>query len=184
LLKQSAGNKNLSLMIQVASSDYNNQNLLRIICILICITFLNLKGYSQEYEGTIIRVIDGDTYIFLTANGSFTVRMYGIDAPEHDQPYGKESSEFLSKYLNSEAITKVNGTDKDDRSVGTLLVNSRDINLLSIKGGFSWHYKRYSSDTDYATAEEYAKRNKLRIWSLPNPIPPWTWRQRRTRYTE
>jgi micrococcal nuclease len=171
-------------MIMVASTDNNNQNPLRIICILICIIFLNLKLSSQAYEGTIIRVIDGDTYVFLTSNGSFIVRMYGIDAPERDQPYSKESSEFLSKYLNNEAITKVNGTDKDDRSVGTLLVNGRDINLLSIKGGFSWHYKRYSSDKDYAAAEEYAKRNKLRIWSLPNPIPPWTWRQRRARYTE
>ena len=171
-------------MIRVISAGKFYQNPLRIICILICIIFLSLKGYSQVYKGTIIRVIDGDTYVFLTSNGSFIVRMYGIDAPERDQPYSKESSEFLSKYLNNEATTKVNGTDKDDRSVGTLLVNGRDINLLSIKGGFSWHFKRYSSDKDYADAEEYAKRNKLRIWSLPNPIPPWTWRQRRDRFTE
>jgi micrococcal nuclease len=184
LLKYSTGDKNLLLMIISVSIGKNYQNPLRIVCLLTCTMLSSLKGYSQEYEGTIIRVIDGDTYVFLTSKGSFIVRMYGIDAPERDQPYSKESSEFLSKYLNSEAITKVNGTDKDDRSVGTLLVNGRDINLLSIKGGFSWHYKRYSSDKDYSAAEEYAKRNKLRIWSLPNPIPPWTWRQRKTRYTE
>ena len=145
---------------------------------------MNFQGYSQKYNGTIIRVIDGDTYVFLTKTGSFTVRMLGIDAPERDQPFSRESSEFLSKYISNEAVTKVNGTDKDDNAVGTLYVNGRDINLLSVKGGFSWHYKRYSSDKDYAEAEESARDNKLMIWSLPNPIPPWTWRLRKTSYIE
>jgi len=153
----------------------------RIILVFFCLVLLNIQGFSQEVKGTIIRIIDGDTYVFLTTNGSITVRMYGIDAPERDQPFSKESSEFLSKYLNQAAVTKVNGTDKEDRSVGTLIVNGKDINLLSLRGGYSWHYKRYSSDKEYADAEEYARRNNLRIWSLPNPIPPWTWRQRKTR---
>jgi endonuclease YncB( thermonuclease family) len=165
-----------------------NENIIytriRILFIICCALLLNPDVYSQKYEGTIIRIIDGDTYVFLTATGSFTVRMLGIDAPERDQPFSRESSEFLSRYLNKEAVIKVNGTDKDDRSVGTLYVNGRDINLLSVRGGFAWHYKRYSDDKDYAAAEEYAQRNKLKIWSLPNPIPPWTWRQRRAIYTE
>jgi micrococcal nuclease len=157
---------------------------LKIHFILLFFVISGIQGFSQKYEGTIIRVIDGDTYVFLTTTGSFTVRMLGIDAPERDQPFSREASEFLSEYLNKKAITIVNGTDKEDRSVGTLLVNGKDINLLSIKGGYSWHYKRYSADRDYAAAEEYAQRNKLKIWSLPNPIPPWSWRQRRTSYRE
>jgi micrococcal nuclease len=167
-----------------ASIDNKINIPLRILIIICCTVLLNVKGFSQKYEGTIIRVIDGDTYIFLTKTGSFTVRMLGIDAPERDQPFSRESAEFLSKYLNNDAVTKVNGTDKDDNAVGTLYINGRDINLLSIRGGFSWHYKRYSSDKDYAAAEEYAQENKLKIWSLPNPIPPWTWRHRRTSYLE
>jgi micrococcal nuclease len=157
---------------------------LKILFTCCFIVIFSIKGFSQKYEGTIIRVIDGDTYVFLTMTGSFTVRMLGIDAPERDQPFSRESSEFLSSYLNKKAITIVNGTDKDDRSVGTLFVNGKDINLLSLKGGYSWHYKRYSADKDYAAAEEYAQRNKLKIWSLPNPIPPWSWRQRKTSYSE
>jgi micrococcal nuclease len=157
---------------------------LRILLIIFSIVFLNINGFGQKYEGTIIRVIEGDTYIFLTATGSFTVRMLGIDAPERDQPFSRESSEFLSEYLNKQAITKINGTDNEDRSVGTLFVNGSNINLLSIREGYAWHYKRYSADKDYAAAEEYAQRNKLKIWSLPKPIPPWTWRQRKASYGE
>jgi hypothetical protein len=117
-------------MILFVSADHKDQSQLKIILVIFYLIFVGIPGYSQEYDGTIIRVIDGDTYVFLTAKGSFTVRMYGIDAPERDQPFSRESFEFLSKYLNKDAVTKVNGTDKEERSVGTLLVSGRDINLL------------------------------------------------------
>ena len=156
--------------------------LLRFAISLFFSTSIYFQLYSQKYEGKIVRIIDGDTYIFLTETGSFIVRMLGIDAPERDQPFSRESSEFLSKYLDKDAVTRVNGTDRDERRMGTLFVNGRNINLLLIREGYAWHYKRYSSDKDYALAEEYAQKNKLHIWSMPNPIAPWTWRQRRQSY--
>jgi len=143
----------------------------------ILVTILNV-GFSQSYKGSVIRVIDGDTYVFQTTEGSFTVRMQGVDAPERDQPFSKESNEFLSKYLNKEAITKVSGTDRYGRMLGTLYIDGQDINLQSIKNGFSWHYKQYSKDKDYASAEEHARRNKSGLWKPDNPIPPWEWRKK------
>ena len=74
-----------------------------------------LFAYSQDFKGTIIRVIDGDTYVFQTVEGSFTVRMFGTDAPERDQPFAKESADFLKQYLNKDAILKVNGTDSSTK---------------------------------------------------------------------
>jgi micrococcal nuclease len=139
--------------------------------------FLCLLGFSQSFSGTIIRVIDGDTYTFQTEFGSFIVRMQGTDAPERDQPYSKESADFLKQYLNNDAITKVNGTDRYGRRLGTLFIKDEDINLLSIKGGYAWHFKRYSSDQEYASAELYARKYKLGLWNLPNPVPPWNWRK-------
>lgn len=65
-------------------------------------------GYSQSYTGTILRVIDGSTYVFQTTEGLLTVRMYGTDAPERDQPFAKESAEFLKQYLNNDATFKSN----------------------------------------------------------------------------
>ncbi len=138
---------------------------------------LCMVGYSQSYQGSISRVVDGDTYVFQTNEGSFKVRMFGIDAPEGNQPYGRESAKFMSGFLHKEATLNVNGTDRYKRKLGILYINGQDINLLSVKGGYSWHYKRYSNDKQYAAAEEYARKNKLGLWGLPNSIPPWNWRQ-------
>ena len=146
--------------------------------IIFCFVFSSTIGCTQSYKGTIIRVIDGDTYVFQTTDGSVTVRMQGIDAPERDQPFSMESGEFLTKYLYKEATTKVTGTDRYGRMLGTLYIDGQDINLLSIKNGFSWHYKQYSKDKDYASAEENARRNILGLWGLDNPVPPWNLRKK------
>jgi len=138
---------------------------------------LTIFGYSQSYNGTVIRVIDGDTFVFQTEEGSLTIRMYSTDAPERDQPYAKESADFLRQYLNKEATLKANGVDSYTRTLGILYINNQDINLLSIKNGCAWHFKRYSSDKQYANAEEYARKNKIGLWSLLNTIPPWDWRK-------
>lgn len=134
-------------------------------------------GYSQSYNGTIIRIIDGDTFVFQTEEGSLKVRMFGTDAPERDQPYSKESADFLKQYLNKDATLKTRGVDRYSRTLGVLYIDGQDINLLSIKKGISWHFKRYSSDIQYAQAEEYARNSKTGLWALQNPIPPWEWRQ-------
>jgi endonuclease YncB( thermonuclease family) len=146
--------------------------------LIICLLTIYISGYSQLYTGTIIRVIDGDTFAFQTAEGSLVIRMYGIDAPERDQTYSKESSDFLKQYLNKEAIIKASGVDRYGRTLGILYINNQDINLLLIKRGCAWHFKRYSSDQQYADAESYARKNKIGLWKVDNPIPPWEWRKK------
>lgn len=146
--------------------------------ILFCYLIIqSIIGYSQSYTGSIIRVIDGDTFVFQTEEGSLKVRMFGTDSPERDQPFSKESSDFLKQYLNKEATLKATGVDRYSRTLGVLYINGQDINLLSIKGGYAWHFKRYSSDIQYAQAEEYARKYKIGLWALPNPVPPWDWRK-------
>lgn len=130
-------------------------------CAIFFLTILNVQVFSQTYNGTIIRVIDGDTFVFQTEDGSLTVRMFGTDASERDQPYSKESADFLKQYLNKDAAFKSNGIDRYRRSLGTLYVDGQDISQLSIKNGCAWHFKRYSSDIQYADAEDYARKNKL-----------------------
>jgi hypothetical protein len=41
-----------------------------------------------------------------------------------------------------------------------------------INYGYNWHFKRYSSDQEYASVEEYAKKNKMGQRGLPNPVAP------------
>ena len=144
---------------------------------ILLLILLSGVGYSQSYKGKITKVVDGDTYFFQTTNETLKVRMFGIDAPEGNQPFGKESKEFMSKYIHKDATLVSHGHDQYKRILGTLFIDGQDINLLSVKGGYAWHYKRYLDDKQYADAQENAKKNKLGLWGLSNPIPPWNWRR-------
>jgi micrococcal nuclease len=173
------------IVMRISTCTYSSFLNLRILKLPLFVLLLSVQpAFSQRFEGKIIRILKGDTFIFLAGTEMLTVRMLGVEAPERDQPFSREAAQFLSKYLNKDAVAELNGTDRDDRYIGILYVNGKDINLLSLRGGYSWHNKRYSSDKKYAEAEEYAQKNKLNIWSMPKPIAPWVWRQKHSGFTD
>ena len=56
-------------------------------------------------------------------------------------------------------------------------------NLEQVEAGMAWHYKKYqreqspSDRIEYSDAELEARRQKIGLWSDPNAIPPWDYRQ-------
>ena len=56
----------------------------------------SLVCYSQDLSGKVIKIYDGDT-ITIMAKEKIKVRLFGIDAPELKQEFGKESREHLEK---------------------------------------------------------------------------------------
>ena len=55
--------------------------------------------------GRCIRVSDGDTiHVVTDGNVKYKVRLDRIDAPESDQPYGKESTAYLSSLIRGKTV--------------------------------------------------------------------------------
>lgn len=75
------------------------------------------------------------------------IRLGGIDAPERGQDFGRQSTKNLAGYVAGEYIeVEYNQRDHYGRIVGKLVKDGQDINLLQIRGGFAWHYKKYQRD--------------------------------------
>ena len=51
------------------------------------------------FDAEVIKISDGDTIVVLSGKEQTKVRLYGIDAPELKQPYGKKSKQFLSNLI-------------------------------------------------------------------------------------
>jgi endonuclease YncB( thermonuclease family) len=51
-------------------------------------------------------------------------------------------------------------------------------NIPFIRSRYSWHFKKYTSDQDYASAERYVRKNKLGLWKLDEPAAAWNWREK------
>ncbi|ELE7459265.1 thermonuclease family protein [Campylobacter upsaliensis] len=148
-------------------------------------TFLAQKNLEKELTGKVSKVIDGDT-IELLAKTSKTnpynhiaklkIRLYGIDAPELKQAYGKEAKEFLSALvLKQEVSLIIENKDKYDRFVGTLFLKGQDINKEMVKNGYAHAYESFSKK--YLAEQADAKMFKLGLWQDERVVKPSEFRK-------
>ena len=154
--------------------------MIRIILLLICPILL----FSQTFTAKVIRVVDGDSVNVLRISDKeeLRLRLYGIDAPEMKQPYGRESKDALKGILGPNTVISVEVLDKDryNRLICELHLNNENIsvNEWMVSKGNAWHYKKYApNDMNLQSAEENARNNKLGLWSSGGPIPPWDFRK-------
>ncbi|MCR2096984.1 thermonuclease family protein [Campylobacter upsaliensis] len=144
------------------------------------------QNLKKELTGKVSRVIDGDT-IELLAKTSKTnpynhiaklkIRLYGIDAPELKQAYGKEAKEFLSALvLKQEVSLIIENKDKYDRFVGTLFLKGQDINKEMVKNGYAHAYESFSKK--YLAEQADAKMFKLGLWQDEKAVKPSEFRRK------
>lgn len=154
------------------------------LLLLSALTALAQNNVQLVIEGKVINVHDGDTITVLDKeNKKFHIRLQGIDAPEIKQKYGPESQKNLERMVMGKQVTIVwNKVDKYRRTVGTIMLEGRDINIEQVKAGLAWHFKKYAEEQPpadritYAKAEEQARAAKLGLWQDPNPTPPGDYR--------
>jgi len=46
-----------------------------------------------------------------------------------------------------------------------------------LREGMAWHYKKYNQDADLAHLEVIARKNKVGLWGMREPVAPWDWRR-------
>ncbi len=155
----------------------------RALCLLLLV-LVNFAALGADLVGRVVGVADGDTItVLVDGHDNVKVRLAGIDAPEKAQPYGAVSKRHLSDKVFGRTVT-VEWTKKDKygRVIGRVLADGDDVCLDQVRFGFAWHYKQYANEqtssqrTAYASAEEQAKHEKVGLWSLSDPVPPWEFR--------
>ena len=132
--------------------------------------------------GRVVRIADGDTVSILdNTNTQHKVRLYGIDTPERDQPYGKAARNALMRLVDERTVGVV-VIEKDNygREVGTLYYEGININVAMVADGHAWWYQHHAPhDRKLAVAEQQAREQDRGLWANPQPVPPWDWRRGR-----
>ena len=144
----------------------------KILALILCLP-LSLFAFSAK----VIKISDGDTITILQNKTQIKVRLYGIDAPELKQPYGKKSKQFLANLIAGKVVeVEENGKDRYKRTLGIIYHKGQDINAQMVLNGYAWAYVKYSRM--YVDQEKTARENKRGLWQSSDPTPPWVWRKR------
>ncbi len=127
----------------------------------------------EAFQAPVLEVVDGDTVRI----PGYTVRLYGVDAPEKDQPFGPQATMCLAALVWGR-IVEVYPRDEDryGRLVAVLKVGDREVNETLVARGCAWAYPK--TGREYRDEERRAREQGLGLWSQPDPIPPWEWRRR------
>jgi micrococcal nuclease len=48
-----------------------------------------------------------------------------------------------------------------------------------MKAGLAWYYNFSRSDPVLSAAESAARKQKIGLWSMPDPTPPWVFRRQK-----
>ncbi|MFY7840555.1 MAG: thermonuclease family protein [Lacibacter sp.] len=151
-----------------------------IAVILFLLPLMAVTPPSYTLKGKAVRIVDGDTFDLLVDKTTYRIRLAGIDAPEKSQDYGTASKQLLGTLCAGELLTVVvTDTDRNKRKIAEVYSSKKVwINKEIIAKGMAWHFKKYSTNKELATAEEQARKQKIGLWSLKNPVAPWEWRKK------
>ena len=136
-------------------------------------TYTDLK--SQD-----IKITDGDT---IKINGE-KIRFSGIDTPELKQtcikqgikkPCGITAKQILIDKIGENNVKCIEeGQDQYKRILAECFVNNESLSSYLVRSGYAFAYRKYSKK--FITDEDYARVNKVGMWSMEFDYP-WDFRR-------
>lgn len=130
---------------------------------------------------TVVKVIDGDTLRLRRDTHSFTAKLAFIDAPEREQPFGRESKNHLNNLLqDSDVLIQPKGDN------WLVFRHGNNINLTQLQQGYAWpseailaSVQKNTATDPYLVAYQTASENLRGLWAQGHDlrISPWQWRE-------
>ena len=135
------------------------------------------EGGGEKWD--VLAVYDGDTVALGRADfPAVRLRLAGIDAPEHDQPYGPEAKAALEGLLKGCGIHFIPvAVDRYGRTVARLTACGRDVNAELVRLGAAWVYTRFNNDPALRPMQDKAEAARAGLWHDSGALAPWEWRK-------
>lgn len=147
--------------------------------IVLILALLLFVSPAFAWEGTVVKVSDGDTVWVEAETQASKIRLFGIDAPESNQPYGAEATAFLTDLALGKTVTVIElDTDEYGRSVANVILDERSLQEIMLEAGYAWVYPQYCKNCEeWQALQDKAIASQLGLWADLQSIPPWEWRQ-------
>lgn len=153
-------------------------NRIFIVISLFSLTVITSNASAKD-SARVVRVKDGDTYVFRKGYTDFTVRLKNIDAPELKQPFGYLSFVYTSKLISGKMVSyDSTGKDLYGRVLADVWINNQRLDSTLISNGWAWHYQTYSNDTLLKSLMVSAINANKGLWKcgMNGVCPPSFWR--------
>jgi micrococcal nuclease len=144
------------------------------------------KLSGHDFPGHLVAIDDSDKLVisYHGTKETYSVRLYGVDAPDKGQSYWQEAKDFLYR-LSAGKWLKVRST-ANSNTEGPLIAfvdlpSGKLVNEELVKAGLAWVHDEIGIDPawekELKAFEQQARESKRGLWVEPHPVPPWVYRK-------
>jgi len=130
-------------------------------------------------NGKCVKVIDGDTLVVKCDESRRTVEIDGIDAPELDQPWGKEVRSFVKSMVQGRQVEIEVIEGGDDTVRARVFIDGVDLAEMLASRGLAW-VPEDGADGELLSVSKSARDLPCGLWMDADPVPPWEFRESRS----
>jgi micrococcal nuclease len=136
--------------------------------------------------GRVVRVLDGDTYDVLAGGITHRVRLLGVDAPERDQPFGKQAADSVARLLRpvQPVLLTRRGVDLYGRVLATVRVPmlgkpALALDSLLVVRGWAWAWDPEHRVAGREPQQAAALEERRGLWKCGavGVLTPQQWRR-------
>ena len=134
----------------------------------------------EVFNAEVTSITDGDTLTVSTGSEELKIRLWGIDAPEMNQPLGKAAKDKLTKLMPIGSHTNVYPIDRDvyGRTIAAVGPNNQWAhNVTIVAYGLAYHVDKFESSGNIclSEAQRMAKTWRDGVWehSESGGVRPW-----------
>jgi endonuclease YncB( thermonuclease family) len=134
---------------------------------------------ATKYDAKVVSVIDGDTINVMHNGAKEKVILFGVDCPENGQDFGDVAKKFTDDRCYKQTVTvESKGQDPHGRTIAVVtLADGTNLNQELVKQGLAWWSDKFApNETTLKKLFLAAKAAHTGLWSAPDPVPPWIFR--------
>ena len=135
---------------------------------------------SAGWQAKVVDIYDGDTLILSDDGRAKIIRLFGIDCPRKEQPFGLKAKDYTSKIASGKEI-RIETIAKKRYQKCKVYVDDTCLNTQLLKSGYAWLDRHGSVDESWETFEANAMAAKKGLWSQKDPEPPWEFMNKKER---
>ncbi len=157
---------------------------MRYVSIIFFVLVLTHCTPSLAWNGSVVKVVDGDSLLIKRDKKVYEIRLYGIDAPEYDQDYSNGAKQETIRLTSGHTVSvEPKGIGMYGRVIALVTSQGRLVNRELVRDGLAWFYPHYCLEQplcrELKALEKKARLARLGLWRANDPVSPWVWKHSR-----
>jgi len=131
---------------------------------------LLLASPAQAWNGRVVKVLSGDTFIALKKNRQQVIKLYGLECPDPETSLGVRAGNLTRAKIEGKRV-KINPITKDgqDRIIARVSINGQSLNAFILRSGYGLVNRKKCTQPvceEWIRFERYAHKQKNGVWGM------------------